>query len=218
MQRRKSETALGRAIVVVVVGGGNVALDVAMTARRLSGGSVRLFCLESRTEMPAHAQEVARAEPEGIEVNPRWGPATILGAHGKVSGVRFRRCVAVFDERRNFAPVFDAQETVTVNADVVILAVGQAAPRDLPAEQEGVFHAGDITGATLLVVHAVASGRAAAERIDRHLGGNGDVSLRRADRGPPGPGWSCPPADTVLPHAGRVLLGTTTALRPPVGR
>jgi NADPH-dependent glutamate synthase beta subunit-like oxidoreductase len=170
---------------IIVVGGGNVALDVAMTARRLSDRSVRLFCLESRTEMPAHPQEVARAVAEGVEVNPSWGPAAILDANGKVGGVRFRRCVSVFDGRRNFAPVFDDTEMVTATADVVILAVGQAASCDLPADAEGVFRAGDIAGANLSVVHAVASGRTAAERIDRHLGGDGDVSVRLAEHKPP---------------------------------
>jgi NADPH-dependent glutamate synthase beta subunit-like oxidoreductase/NAD-dependent dihydropyrimidine dehydrogenase PreA subunit len=213
---------LGRKIVVV--GGGNVAIDVAMTALRVANGprkdsrpstrsgdgtgqqvdpchpelrpSVRLFCLESREEMPAHAHEVATAEAEGIEVNPGWGPAAILSgsgekglrarhdAHGKVSGVAFRRCVAVFDEQRNFAPSFDERQTMTVEADAVILAVGQAPPEGLPSEQDGVFLAGDIAGGAAggaSVVHAVASGRAAAERIDQTLGGDGRVSIQLTD-------------------------------------
>lgn len=169
---------LGREIVVV--GGGNVAIDVAMTALRLSGATVHMFCLESREEMPAHAHEIQKAEAEGIEINPRWGPAAILGADGAVSDVEFRRCLSVFDERRNFAPTFDEQQRTTVSADTVILAIGQAPPEGIPPEREAVFLAGDIAsdpagGAS--VVHAVASGRAAAERIDRHLGGDGDVSL-----------------------------------------
>ncbi len=173
---------------VVVVGGGNVAIDVAMTSRRLSGGTVQLFCLESREEMPAHAHEIATAEAEGIQINPGWGPVTIRETGEKVSGVEFRRCVAVFDEQRNFAPTFDEQERTTVDADTVILAIGQDPPDKVPAEGEGVFLAGDLTaesagGASM--VHAVASGRAAAERIDRHLGGDGDVSLRFGDRASP---------------------------------
>jgi formate dehydrogenase beta subunit len=173
---------------VVVVGGGNVAIDVAMTALRLSGGSVRLFCLESREEMPAHAHETEKAEAEGVQVNPSWGPAAILGMQGKVQGVEFRCCVAVFDEQRNFAPSFDEQQRLTVDASTVILAIGQAPPDNLPTAREGVFLAGDIAGASAgggSVVDAVASGRSAAERIDRHLGGNGDVSLRFTDHAPP---------------------------------
>jgi len=162
---------------VVVVGGGNVAIDVAMTALRLSGGSVRLFCLEDRAEMPAHAHEIARAEAEGVEINCRWGPAAIHGSAGHVGSVEFRRCLAVFDDERNFAPTFDEQQRITVTASSVILAIGQAPPKDIPAEGDGVFLAGDIVGGELSVVHAVASGRGAAERIDRHLGGDGDLSL-----------------------------------------
>nr|CAI78872.1 putative dehydrogenase [uncultured bacterium] len=170
---------------IVVVGGGNVAIDVAMTALRLSGGSVRLFCLESREEMPAHAHEIETAEAEGIEINSQWGPAAILDEQGRVSGVEFRRCLAVFDQQRNFAPTFDEQQRMTVAADTVILAVGQAPPQGIPGEQDGVFLAGDIVGGQLSAIHAIASGRAAAERIDRHLGGDGVVSLRPSDQASP---------------------------------
>ncbi len=169
---------------VLVVGGGNVAIDVAMTALRLSGGTVRLFCLESREEMPAHAYEIEQAEAEGIEFNYSWAPAAILGSNGKVGGIEFRRCVAVFDEQRNFAPTFDEEQRKTVDADAVILAIGQASPESVPAEREGVFLAGDITGGFAgggSVVDAVASGHAAAERIDRHWGGDGDLSLQLCD-------------------------------------
>lgn len=194
---------------IVVVGGGNVAIDVAMTALRLASGpredsqlsddtgqqvdpchtesrpSVRLYCLESREEMPAHAHEVEQAEAEGIEINTSWGPAAILGADGKVSGTTFRRCVAVFDDQRNFAPAFDEQQKTTIDADTVILAIGQAPPESIPIEHAGVFLAGDIAGGQMSAIHAVASGRAAAERIDRHLGGDGTVSLQLADHTPP---------------------------------
>jgi NADPH-dependent glutamate synthase beta subunit-like oxidoreductase/Pyruvate/2-oxoacid:ferredoxin oxidoreductase delta subunit len=173
---------------IVVVGGGNVAIDVAMTTRRLSGAAVRLFCLESREEMPAHAQEIEKAEAEGVEINPGWGPAAVRGADGKVEGVEFRRCLAVFDERRNFAPTFDEQQRMSVNASAVILAVGQAPPESVPREQDGIFLAGDVTVESAgggSVVQAVASGRAAAERIDRYLGGDGDLSLHLEDREPP---------------------------------
>jgi len=170
---------------VVIVGGGNVAIDVAMTALRLSGGSVRLFCLENRKVMPAHAHEIAKAEAEGIEINPSLGPAAILGEQGNVSGVEFRRCLAAFDDRGNFAPAFDDQQRMTVDANAVILAIGQNPPEDFPAEREGVFLAGDITGGQMSVVHAIASGRAAAERVDKYFGGDGDMSLHISDRTPP---------------------------------
>lgn len=176
---------------IVVVGGGNVAIDVAMTALRISGARVRLFCLECREEMPAHTTEAEKAQREGIEINPRWGPAAIDGDQGKVTGVEFRRCTAVFDDQRKFAPTFDEKERTRVNADTVILAVGQARSGDLSTEQHGVFLAGDIVGGSMgggSVVHAVASGRAAAERIDRYLGGRGEVNLKLCDHTLP-PRW-----------------------------
>ncbi|MFH1749204.1 MAG: FAD-dependent oxidoreductase [Planctomycetota bacterium] len=182
---------------IVVVGGGNVAIDVAMTALRLaqkhnkeSAPNVRLFCLESRPDMPAHTHEIAEAEAEGICIDCGWGPANILGEHGKVSSVEFRCCTSVFDTQQNFAPQFDEQQRMTVAADTVILAIGQAPPDGVLPKGEEFFLAGDIAGVTTgggSVVHAVASGRAAAERIDEYLGGNGDVSLRLGDNTPPSP-------------------------------
>ena len=173
---------------VVVIGGGNVAMDVAMTALRLSGGTVRLFCLESPEEMPAYDHERAKAEAEGIEINPSWGPTVIRGKQGEVSSVEFRRCISVFDEHRNFAPKFDNGQRITVDADSVILAIGQAPPKDIPSEKKGVFLAGDVaigTAGGSSVVDAVASGRAAAERIDRYLGGDGIISIDAGDHAPP---------------------------------
>jgi formate dehydrogenase beta subunit len=186
---------LGREIVIV--GGGNVAIDVAMTALRLSWGlrkdsppNARLFCLEGREEMPAHAHEIEKAEAEGIEISPGWGPLAILGTQGRVKGVEFRRCVAVFDQQGNFSPTFDEQQRITITADAVLLAIGQVAPEGLPAEREGVFLAGDIAGGRAgggSVVDAVASGRAAAERIDRYFHGDGNTSLQLTDHTPPSP-------------------------------
>jgi len=212
---------LGRDIVIV--GGGNVAVDAAMTALRLATGSrkdsrprnvmdsrpgeregslpgVRLFCLESHEEMPAHAQEIEKAEAEGVEINTSWGPAAIRAraagedgftarrdVPGRVEAVEFRRCVSVFDEQHNFAPSFDERQRMAVEADSVVLAIGQAPPEGIPEEGEGVFLAGDITGGGMSVVHAVSSGRSAAQRIDRYLGGDGQVSLRLSDLKPPDP-------------------------------
>jgi hypothetical protein len=173
---------------IVVIGGGNVALDVAMTALRLSGGRVRLYCLESRMEMPAHAHEIARAEAEGVDINPSWGPVAITGGDGRATGVELKRCLAVLDAQRRFAPVFDNEQRQTVSADTIILAIGQTVEEPIPPERDGVFLAGDVAGgAGFSVVHAVASGRAAAERIDKHVGGDGDVSVRLTERTAPSP-------------------------------
>ncbi len=180
--RSDQNVELGRN--VIVVGGGNVAIDVAMTAMRLSGGRVRLFCLERRDEMPAHDSEVANAQEEGVELNTGWGPAIIHGEKDHVAQVEFLRCIGVLDAARNFAPTFDETQRTRVDADTVILAVGQSPPRNLPDEGNGLFLAGDVaeglsTGGS--VVHAVASGREAAQRIDRFLGFDGDARLKFCD-------------------------------------
>lgn len=176
---------------IVVVGGGNVAVDVAMTALRMTGGkgSVRLFCLEGRDEMPAHDYEIGKAEAEGIEINPAWGPAAISGRNGAVESVTFRRCTSVFDDNGGFAPQYDDTVTETAAATSVILAVGQAPSGAVPGAGDGVFFAGDAAGkGPFSVVDAVASGRKAAEDIDRYLGGDGHVTIE-VDPGDPPPQW-----------------------------
>ena len=111
---------------IVVIGGGNVAVDVARTAIREKTDSVRMFCLESEKEMPASADEVEEALTEGITVDHGWGPKRILTENGKVTGIEFKKCISVFDENRKFAPKFDESEVITVPADYILLTVGQA--------------------------------------------------------------------------------------------
>jgi formate dehydrogenase (NADP+) beta subunit len=110
---------------VVVVGGGNVAMDVARTALRLSGGPVQLACLESRSEMPAFPHDIEQALLEGIIIHPSWGPQEIIG-NGSVQAIEFVRCTSVFDEQKRFAPRFDSSRLMQLDASSVILAIGQA--------------------------------------------------------------------------------------------
>ncbi|MEE8389426.1 MAG: FAD-dependent oxidoreductase, partial [Anaerolineae bacterium] len=189
---------------VVVIGGGGVAMDVALaalrqalglrlgpkaqdTARRLGATGVQLACLEARDEMPAYEREVTLALEEGVALHPSWGPARIFG-DGQVTGIELVRCTSVFDGAGRFRPTFDESVTKTLEADTVILAVGQAADltflngaqlrADLATSTTalpGVFAAGDVTGGDMSVVHAIASGRRAAEAVDRYLGGDGIV-------------------------------------------
>lgn len=193
---------------VVVIGGGNVAYDVARTvlrqiaydtartAARLPGiGRVRLVSLETLEEMPADTVEIQEGDEEGIQRMNGWGPVEILrDPTGAVTGVRFRRCLRVYDEHRRFAPLFDDQHTETVACDTVLLAVGQATNLDFLGEggtdiamprpgwpqvdaetlattAPGVFVAGDLAHGTRLVIDAVASGKAAARSVYRHLAG-----------------------------------------------
>jgi len=125
---------------VVVIGGGNVAFDVARTvlrqiaydtartAARLPGTSrVRLVSLESLEEMPADTLEIVEGDEEGIERQNGWGPVAIeRNEQGEVTGVTFRRCVRVWDDERRFAPLYDDATRQTIPCDTVLLAVGQS--------------------------------------------------------------------------------------------
>lgn len=110
---------------VIVIGGGNVAIDVARTATRVGASKVDMYCLESRKEMPALDEEIEEAMSEDIEINNSWGPKRILTKDGKVVGVEFKRCTSVFDENKRFSPKFDENETKIVEASNVLLSVGQ---------------------------------------------------------------------------------------------
>ena len=112
---------------VVVVGGGNVAMDVARTARRMGAKEVHVVCLESADEMPASDFEVEEARTEGVEVHCSWGPTAIALEDDNVCGLDTQRCVSVFDDERRFAPTFDTDEVERFDADTVIFAIGQSA-------------------------------------------------------------------------------------------
>ena len=124
---------------VVVIGGGNVAYDVARTvvrqiaydaartAARLPGTSrVRLVSLENLEDMPADTVEILEGDEEGVERRNGWGPVEVVrDAEGRVAGVTVRRCLRVYDEHRRFAPLFDDTSRETLACDTVLLAVGQ---------------------------------------------------------------------------------------------
>jgi len=177
----------------VVVGGGNVAIDVARTALRVGAGDVQIFCLETREEMPAWEKETLEAIAEGIAINTSWGPTRILINDNRVTGIEFVRCLAVFDEEGNFNPSFDGTSTQVVEADNVIISIGQAPDVSFLSEDsqleralwgslavdentlstniKGVFAGGDFTTGPTFVIRAIASGRRAAIAIDRYLEG-----------------------------------------------
>ena len=125
---------------VVVIGGGNVAYDVARTvlrqiafdtartAARLPGtGKVYLVSLETLEEMPADTLEIVEGNEEGITRKNGWGPVSIeRDSSGNVTGVTFRQCSRVFDEQRKFSPVFNDAVRETIPCDTVLLSVGQA--------------------------------------------------------------------------------------------
>lgn len=204
-EQRTANRSLGR---VVVIGGGGVAIDAAMTAIRLGASGVELACLESRQEMPAFAEEIRLAEEEGVVIHNSWGPKHILGEGQRVTGVELMRCTSVFDEAGRFNPAYDESVTTTLEADTVILAIGQAvdfsflagsslAPtrqgllgvdaKTLKTEMPGVFAGGEVVMGPASVVHAIASGRQAAVAIDRYLGGQGAIDEVLVELPPPSP-------------------------------
>ncbi|MDA8219009.1 MAG: FAD-dependent oxidoreductase [Dehalococcoidales bacterium] len=199
--RTKAKPALGRK--VVVIGGGNTAVDAAQTAYRLGADAVTLVCLEARGEMPAFAWEVADACEEGIAIQNSWGPVRLLGTGGKVNGVELRRCVRVFDSAGRFAPAYDDADRKQIRADTVVVAIGQDADLSLLSglvgqvgnrlavdaltlQAEGqakVFAAGDAVTGPKTVVEALAAGQQAAESIKRYLAGD-DLRYGRSYLGP----------------------------------
>jgi len=180
---------------VVVIGGGNVALDVAMTALRLGASGVELACLEKREEMPAFRREIQEAEEEGVVIYPGWGPKKIDGEGNKVKGVELVGCSRVFDEKGNFNPSFDSSQSKFLEAQTVILAVGQSldlsylpvelgmrltkegtiqvSPETLETSIPGIFSGGEAVVGPSSAVEAMAMGRKAAHSIDIFLGGKG---------------------------------------------
>ncbi len=172
----------------VVIGGGNVAIDVALSVLRLGAKEVQLACLESGEEIPAYEDELKQAVDEGVGINESWGPKRILGENGKVTGIELVRCTSVFDKVGSFSPSFDEQTTKTVKADMVILAIGQAPdlsfvpkgikmtkngtvqvePVTLETSTPGIFAGGDIVSGQVTVVEAIASGKRASVSIDRY--------------------------------------------------
>ncbi|RPI74707.1 MAG: hypothetical protein EHM45_17675 [Desulfobacteraceae bacterium] len=178
---------------VLVVGGGNVAVDVALTALRTGAKEVTMACLETREQMPASAGEIEQALKEGVKLMPAWGPHRILGDGKKVSGVELVQCTSVFDEQGAFCPAFGELEE-TVAADQVILAIGQAAdlsaitgnekircerglvvvdPQSQQTNLAWVFAGGDVSKGPGAVIEAIAASRKAAAAMDRFLGGDG---------------------------------------------
>ena len=179
---------------VVVIGGGNVAIDAAMTALRLGADNAHLVCLESKDEMPAHEWEITQAIEEGVEIHSSWGPKEFKSRNNKVSGVELVKCTRVFDEQGRFDPQYNENETTHIDADYVIITIGQEIGQELFELDEnlrrgpgkllkidenlstgidGVFAAGDVVRGPSSVVDAIADGRKAAEAIDRFLEGKG---------------------------------------------
>ena len=176
---------------VLVVGGGNVSMDVAITAKRLGAKSVTLCCLEQRHEMPASAEEVERAEEEGVVIKNGWGPVRVKYEGRKIQGMTLRACTALRDETGRFNPTYDDATTLDVDADSILLATGQRVdlsfldneltlamnrglitvePETQRSSDPKVYAGGDAVTGPTTVIKGIASGRRAAEAINDELG------------------------------------------------
>lgn len=111
---------------VVVIGGGNVAVDVARSAARCGAPSVSMYCLEQRQEMPAAEEEIREAMEDQIHLSCGWGPKEIIVENGKVTGIILKRCMSVFDENHRFAPVYNETDTKEIRCSHVLLSIGQS--------------------------------------------------------------------------------------------
>ena len=111
---------------VIVIGGGNVAIDAARTSSRCTQGKVTMVCLENKDEMPASREEILEASEENITIQNGWGPKEILVENGKAAGVVFKKCTRVYDDSHRFAPVYDEEQTMTLRCGSVIFSVGQS--------------------------------------------------------------------------------------------
>lgn len=189
---------------VVVIGGGNVAIDVARVAVRAGGKNVKMFCLENRDQMPALKEEIEVAESEDIIINNSWGPKRIIGQNGRVKGIELMRCVSVFDESGRFNPKYDVNDTISLEADYVLMSVGQAIDwgnlldlsnvilnpnstikvDDITYQtgQPDVFAGGDAVTGPRFAIDAIAAGKQAAISIHRYVQVGQDLLIGRSRR------------------------------------
>ncbi len=188
----------------VVVGGGNVAIDVARSAGRCGAEAVSMFCLEPRDKMPASEEEIAEAMEEGVTVNCGWGPKEILTENGKVTGIVFKRCVSVWNAEGRFAPTYDENDTQTIPCDRVFLSIGQAIQwGDLLAgskvelgrgngavadsltyqtAEPDIFVGGDVYTGPKFAIDAIVAGREGAISIHRYVQPHSSLTIGRNRR------------------------------------
>lgn len=189
---------------VVIVGGGNVAIDAARISSRCVDAKISMFCLEQRENMPASKEEIAEALEEGIELNCGWGPKEVLEENDKVTGVVFKKCTRVLDAQGRFSPEYDEEQTITVPCKHVIFSVGQAIEwgnmldnLDLKRRPNGgaladkltyqtsepdIFVGGDVYTGPKFAIDAIAAGREGAISLHRYVHENCTLTIGRNRR------------------------------------
>lgn len=189
---------------VVVIGGGNVAIDAARCSGRVGAPKVSMFCLEDREHMPASAEEIIEAEEENVNINCGWGPKEILVDNGKVTGVVFKKCISVTDAEGRFAPVYDENNTMTVECKHVIFSVGQsivwgnlldgtkvelgrgngaiADALTYQTAEPDIFVGGDVYTGPSFAIDAIAAGKEGAISIHRFVQPHSSLTIGRNRR------------------------------------
>lgn len=190
---------------VVVVGGGNVAIDCVRTASRFGATSPKMFCLEQRDEMPANNSEIVETLEEDIDINNGWGPKEILkDDEGKVKGIVFKKCTSVKDETGKFNPQYDENDTVTVDCENVIFAIGQgiewgglldgasveywhgnypvADGLTYQTAQPDIFVGGDVFSGPKFAIDAIEAGKNAAVSLHRFVQPGTSMTIGRNRR------------------------------------
>lgn len=185
----------------VVIGGGNVAIDVARTAIRTGSQEVTMVSLEKREEMPAAQDEIQEAEEENIQILNSWGPKEILLENGKVKGIVLKKCVSVFDENHRFSPIYDEEEVMTIECEHVLLSIGQsiqwnhlldgtkvelnrngtviADPVTYQTAEPDIFVGGDVYTGPKFAIDAIAAGKEGCVSIHRFVHEGHSLTLAR---------------------------------------
>ena len=185
----------------VVIGGGNVAMDVARTALRAGSDDVSMYCLESRDEMPAAKDEIEEALEENISINNGWGPKEIITENGRVKAVVLKKCTSVFNAEKRFAPVYDENDTITIECDNVLLSIGQqiiwgnllagtkvelnkngtakADPVTYQTAELDIFVGGDVYTGPRFAIDAIAAGKEGCVSIHRFVHKGHSLTLAR---------------------------------------
>lgn len=188
---------------IIVVGGGNVAIDAARVAKRSGAKEVTMLCLESEQQMPASKEEITEAKTDGVSIQCGWGPKEIVVENGIATQVIFKKCTQTYDAEGKFAPLYEENTTITFPAQQVIFAIGQtrqwgnllkdskvdlargAAPLadklTYQTAEEDIFVGGDVYTGPKFAIDAIAQGHEAAESLHRFVQ-NGHMTIGRNRR------------------------------------
>ncbi len=189
---------------VIVIGGGNVAIDVARSATRVGAEKVDMYCLENREQMPSLDEEIEEAVSEDIAINNSWGPKRFITKDGHVTDVEFKKCVSVFDANGKFNPTYDESQTKLVEADFVLISIGQAMdwgnllagssvelnpnqtikadPMTYQTAQPDIFAGGDALTGPKFAIDAIAAGKQASISIHRFVHPGQSLTIGRSKR------------------------------------